>query len=73
MPTLSCLVENGGNKTLTAKALGIQRNTLQYRLAKIESLCSVNLSNEDVFDDIVFSVKLRQYCEGELPFLAIPH
>lgn len=61
-PTLRCLVKHHGNRTETAKELGIQRNTLQYRLGKIEELSSVDLSNPEVFDQIVFSFNLKRYC-----------
>lgn len=61
MPTLRSLVHNYGNRFSTAKDLGIQRNTLQYRLEKIESMCSVDFSDEAVFDHICLSVRLLEY------------
>lgn len=65
METLRCLVENHGKRTAAAKDLGIQRNTLQYRIGKIEELCSVNLSDQDAFDFISFSIKLMDYCKRD--------
>ena len=65
-PTLFCLIENGGNRTLTAKILGIQRNALQYRLGKIEDICSIDLSDPEVYDHLSFSIKLEQYCSGSI-------
>ena len=64
MDTLRCLVYNHGNRTVAANELGIQRNALKYRIKKIEKLCSVDLSDQDVFDHIAFSVRLMDYCAG---------
>lgn len=63
MTTLRCLVKNYGNRTTTAVELGIQRNTLRYRLSKIEEICSIDLGNPETFDHIAFSVNLADYCE----------
>lgn len=60
--TLRCLVKHRGNRTETARELNIQRNTLQYRLGKIEELAFVDLSCADVFDHIAFSLNLKNYC-----------
>lgn len=60
--TLRCLVHNHGNRTIAAKELGIQRNALKYRIKKIEELCSVDLSDQDMFDHVAFSVSLMEYC-----------
>jgi len=62
LPTLCCLVRHHGNRTAASKELGIQRNSLQYRLGKIEEICSIDLANPDVFDDVAFSVRLCDYC-----------
>ena len=61
LPTLECLVRNFGNKTIAAKSLDIKRNTLQYRLEKIEQLCRIDLSDEAVFDHIATSFALRDF------------
>lgn len=60
-PTLRSLVHNHGNRFLTAAELGIQRNTLQYRLEKIASICDIDISDEQVFDHISLSVWLLEY------------
>lgn len=64
MPTLRSLVHNHGNRFLTAAELGIQRNTLQYRLEKIASVCEIDISDEQVFDHISLSVWLLEYQDG---------
>ena len=64
MDTLRCLVLNYGNRTAAAKELGIQRNALKYRIKKLEELCLVDLSDQDAFDYVDFSVKLIDYCTG---------
>lgn len=61
MPTLECLMENHNNRMNTAMSLSIQRNTLQYRISKIEQLCGIDLSDAATFDDILFSTTLRDY------------
>lgn len=48
--TLHTLIQCGFNKTLTADSLNIHRNTLNYRLEKIETILGKELSPES-FDD----------------------
>ena len=43
--TLKCFLENESNYTDTAKALGIHRSTLLYRLERICDLTDINLSD----------------------------
>ena len=64
MPTLECLVANYGNKTTTAEDLDIKRNTLQYRVERIEQLCCIDLSDAAVFDHVATSVALRDFARG---------
>ncbi|MGI6216583.1 MAG: PucR family transcriptional regulator [Coriobacteriales bacterium] len=59
--TLHSLVAHSGNKSATAEELCIQRNTLQYRINKIEKLCSVNLEDPDQFSHISQSYELLDY------------
>ncbi|BAI74372.1 carbohydrate diacid regulator (plasmid) [Azospirillum sp. B510] len=48
MRTLSSWFENGMQRPPTAKALNIHRNTLDYRMRRIEEVCGVDLgSTED--------------------------
>lgn len=62
MPTLRSLVDNEGNRIVTASQLAIRRNTLQYRISKIESLGHVDLSEDATFDHIATSLLLLDYC-----------
>ena len=45
LPTLEAYLDRGGNALQTAKDLFIHRNTLLYRLAKIEKLCQIDLTD----------------------------
>lgn len=72
LPTLERLAYNHGGRQDTAAELGIQRNTLQYRLTKIEELCAIDLSDEATIDHIEASFALRDFCrfmqgEGQVP------
>ena len=64
LPTLQCLADCHWSRQAAAKALGVQRNTLQYRIGKIEALCSVDLSDPATIDDICFSLELMRYCSA---------
>lgn len=50
LSTCFCLFENDLNVSLTARRLYMHRNTLIYRLNKIERLCGLNVCS---FDDAV--------------------
>lgn len=45
--TLKCLASNGYNRDIVAKKLHIHRNTLRYRIKKIEELLQDSLSSPD--------------------------
>lgn len=60
--TLVALVANSGNRTETARSLNIQRNTLHYRLNRINEVCDFDIAELNVFDDVSFSVNLMRYC-----------
>lgn len=45
--TLKCLASNSYNRDIVAKKLHIHRNTLRYRIKKIEDLLQDNLSSPD--------------------------
>jgi len=47
--TLYCLMLNRGNLANTSKALFIHRNTLLYRIEKIQSIIGVDIHNESVY------------------------
>jgi DNA-binding PucR family transcriptional regulator len=62
--TLECLVRNHGNQVKAAKELFIQRNTLLYRIKKIEQICAVDLRDPDVLFQIQFSFGLKCYAQA---------
>ena len=66
LQVLKCFAENGGNKTRTARALFMQRGTLQARLNEIEGICQVNLSDPLVLDHLKRSFALDEYCKLSL-------
>ncbi|AEQ98726.1 sugar diacide regulator [Xanthomonas oryzae pv. oryzicola BLS256] len=43
----------------TAKALGIHRNTLNYRMQRIQELCAVDLSNTDDCMRLYLALQMR--------------
>jgi|GEM_PF-6509041 len=59
--TLSTLFENGQNTCKTSRALFIHRQTLLYRIKKIESLTGMSLSNHD--DAFMLETCIRLYSE----------
>lgn len=63
LPTLICYLDNDRNQVATANRLFIQRNTLLYRLRKIETLCGVDLRNTATIMDIMFSLRLLDYLD----------
>lgn len=48
VPTLSAYLEAGGNYAYSARALGVHRNTLRYRLRRIGEISGHNLGEPDV-------------------------
>ena len=60
---LKCYVDNDGNKSAAASELGIQRNTLQSRLRKIELLLDVSLSDPLEVDYLRWFFRLEEYCD----------
>jgi purine catabolism regulator len=47
LKTLSAYLRNGGNSVRTANALFIHRNSLRYRLSRIQALTSLNPDGPD--------------------------
>lgn len=43
----------------TAKVLGIHRNTLDYRMQRIQQLCAVDLSNTDDCMRLYLALQMR--------------
>ncbi|MEA9596713.1 helix-turn-helix domain-containing protein [Xanthomonas campestris pv. campestris] len=60
LQTLSCWFANGMRMTPTAKALGIHRNTLDYRMQRIQDLCAVNLGVTDDCMRLYLALQMRQ-------------
>ena len=61
MSTCLCLLENDLNLSLTASKLYMHRNTLMYRINKIERECALNLRK---FPDAVIFLLLYSYYGG---------
>lgn len=61
MSTCLCLLENDLNLSLTASKLYMHRNTLTYRINKIERECALNLRK---FPDAVIFLLLYSYYSG---------
>lgn len=57
--TLECFLNCGTNLRLTAEKLFIHKNSVIYRLKKIEALCDVSLSDYEVLFDFQLCLKLR--------------
>lgn len=62
MSTCLCLLENDLNVSLTASKLYMHRNTLMYRINKIERECNLNLRK---FADAVIFLLTYSYYESK--------
>jgi hypothetical protein len=65
--TLYCLLQNKSHYGNTAKALFIHRNTLTYRLSRIESLLGVDLQNEHTVAYLRFCYEMMKLDGIEIP------
>lgn len=63
LKTVYTYAVNMRNLVLTAENLYIHRNTLTYRIAKIQELLGYNLDDEDMMMKIFVSCKLLEYME----------
>src|SRR5690606_19765947 len=63
--TLEVYLDAGGNGVQTAELLMIHRSTLNYRLARIEEICAVKLSDPLVRTNLQVALKLLRLFEGE--------
>jgi purine catabolism regulator len=63
--TLETYLDAGGNGIQTADLLHIYRSTLNYRLARIEELCSFKLSDPTTRTNLQVAVKLLRLFEVE--------
>ena len=62
--TLTCLFDHDCQPTATAKALGVHRNTLSYRLEKIASLTGMDPKRFDDAVQIRLALVMRQLHKG---------
>ncbi len=56
--TLEVYLESGRNIQIAAHQLHLHKNTLYYRIRKIEELCSTNLKDENVCFNLLFSFRI---------------
>jgi len=59
--TARCVLDNGGDVTLSAEQLHIHRTTLYYRIERIEALTGVNLRLAAGRDDLHLALRLAAY------------
>jgi PucR family transcriptional regulator, purine catabolism regulatory protein len=64
LPTLEALLEHGGHKAETARALHLNRQGLYYRLARIEELLGVDLGDPRQTLTLHVALHARRYVEG---------
>lgn len=58
--TLKCFISYGASKQKASQALFIHRNTLSYRLERIEELLQVDLSDIDVQTKLYLDIKVKE-------------
>lgn len=61
LETLYSYIANFKNQTELAKVMNIHRNTLYYRISKIEEIINIDLNNIDDFVSIYLSFKILEY------------
>ena len=65
LETLRCYLENNQSIVQTCKALFIHRNTLYYRLEKLQAVMECDLNNPSVLYQITFSFSIFRYLGGQ--------
>lgn len=65
LSTLSVFLDNMGNRSKTANILFIHRNTLAYRLKRIERILSCNLSDSNTLFACNLALRLYLYRSGQ--------
>lgn len=60
LETLETYCRHAGRKTETARALGIERQSLYHRLARIEDLLNVDLSDGGTLTELHFALRARR-------------
>jgi purine catabolism regulator len=63
VPTLEAYCAHGGRKAETARALHLERQSLYYRLERIEELLGDDLSDEDTVLALHLALRARTYVE----------
>lgn len=63
LPTLAAFCEHGGRKAETARALHIERQTLYHRLARIEEVLGVELSDGGTLLSLHLALRANRYLE----------
>ncbi|WP_230471764.1 helix-turn-helix domain-containing protein [Corynebacterium fournieri] len=53
--TLSVFLQHGGQLAHTADALGVHRHTVRSRMARIQKLCGIDLSDPATFAEAFFA------------------
>lgn len=61
--TLYTYLECSGNGTETAEKLFIHRNTLHYRIEKIEQITGYDLNSYEMISNLVMAFKIKKYFE----------
>ncbi|NPV91250.1 MAG: hypothetical protein HPY50_10825 [Firmicutes bacterium] len=56
--TLKIFVQNRGSLSRTARGLDVHRNTVKYRLKKVEEVMGINLSSPDAFINMTILLKI---------------
>lgn len=59
--TLEMLIEKNGSRKLTAEALYLHRNTMAYRMRKIEEVLECNLNDFEQLMQLRFACKIKKY------------
>lgn len=62
--TLKCFISCGASKQKASQALYIHRNTLSYRLERIEELLQVDLSDIDVQTKLYLDIKVKEILDA---------
>lgn len=63
--TLKCFISCGASKQKASQALFVHRNTLSYRLERIEEFLDVSLSDIDVQTRLYLDIKIKEILDQE--------
>lgn len=63
LPTLKEYIHCHGDNCKTSEALHVHRNTVAYRINKIEELCSCDLGDEALMDRLLISMWTKEYAK----------